>query len=81
MKKISTLILTAVLFFCESFAYANYEGYKAYLKGLLALKKGKTDVAISEYERVLSYDSDATTVYKDLAIIYLQQGNIQKVRI
>lgn len=78
MKKISTLILTAVLFFCESFVYANYEGYKAYLKGLLALKKGKTDVAISEYERVLSYDSDATTVYKDLAVIYLQQGNIQK---
>lgn len=78
MKKISTLILIAVLFFCENFAYANYEGYKAYLKGLLALKKGKINEAIVEYERVLSYDSDATTVYKDLAIIYLYQGNIQK---
>ena len=60
----------------ESLSFASYEGYKSYLKGLLALKKGKTDVAISEFERTLSYDSNATTVYKDLALTQLQQGNI-----
>lgn len=78
MKKISTLITAAFLLFCETFSYANYEGYKAYLKGLIALKKGKPDIAVSEYERVLAYDGDATTVYRDLAVIYLQKGNIQK---
>jgi len=77
MKKIISLAIAFVLCF-ESFSYANYNGYKSYIKGLLALKKGKPEVAISEYERTLSYDSDATTVYKDLALVYLQQGDINK---
>lgn len=77
MKKI--LSLTVALIFCfESFSYASYSGYKSYIKGLLALKKGKSDVAVSEYERTLSYDTDATTVYKDLALVYLQQGDVTK---
>ena len=75
MKKIISLII-AFLFCFESFLFANYEGYKSYLKGLLALKKGKADVAVSEFERTLSYDSNATTVYKDLALVHMQQGNI-----
>ena len=75
MKKIISLIV-AFLFCFESFSFANYEGYKSYLKGLLSLKKGKADVAISEFERTLSYDPNATTVYKDLALVNMQQGNI-----
>ena len=75
MKKIISLVI-AFLFCFESFSFANYEGYKAYLKGLLALKQGKTEVAVSEFERTLSCDSSATTVYKDLALAQLQQGNI-----
>ena len=74
MKKIISCVI-AILFCCESLSFANYDGYKSYLKGLLALKKAKTDVAISEFERTLSYDTQATTVYKDLALIYMQQGN------
>ena len=77
MKKILSLAI-AFLFCFESLSYANYSGYKAYLKGLLALKKGNPEVAVSEYERTLSYDPDATTVYKDLALVYLQQGDIPK---
>lgn len=77
MKKIISLIV-AVLFSFTNLSYASYNGYKAYLKGLLELKKGKTETAISEYERTLSYDEQATTVYKDLAVVYLQQGNINK---
>ncbi len=69
------MVITFLLCF-ESISFANYEGYKSYLKGLLALKKGKADVAISEFERTLSYDSDATTVYKDLSLAQMQQGNI-----
>ena len=77
MKKTISLII-ALLFCFESFSYASYNGYKSYIKGLLALKKGKPEVAISEYERTLSYDPDATTVYKDLALVYLQQGDVTK---
>ena len=77
MKKILSLTI-AILFCFESAVFANYSGYKSYIKGLLALKKGKTDVAVSEYERTLSYDPDATTVYKDLALVYLQQGDVTK---
>ena len=75
MKKIISLVIT-FLFCFESFSYASYDGYKAYIKALLSLKQGKTDVAISEFERTLSCDPDATTVYKDLALVYSQQGNI-----
>ncbi len=75
MKKIISLIIM-FLFCFESISFANYEGYRAYLKGLLLLKKGKTDVAISEFERTLSYDPNATTVYRDLALVQMQQGNI-----
>lgn len=75
MKKIFSIVI--VFLFCfESFSFASYEGYKSYLKGLLALKKGKSDVAISEFERTLAYDSNATTVYKDLSLAQMQQGNI-----
>ena len=77
MKKILSLTI-AILFCFESAVLANYSGYKSYIKGLLALKNGKTDVAVSEYERTLSYDPDATTVYKDLALVYLQQGDVTK---
>ncbi len=77
MKKILSLTI-AILFCFESAVFANYSGYKSYIKGLLALKNGKTDVAVSEYERTLSYDPDATTVYKDLALVYLQQGDVTK---
>lgn len=77
MKKIISFIILS-LFCFESVSYAGYDGYKAYLKGLVSLKNGKTEVAISEYERALSYDPNATTIYKDLALVYLQQGNISK---
>ncbi|MCR4662456.1 MAG: tetratricopeptide repeat protein [Endomicrobiaceae bacterium] len=75
MKKIISLVIS-FLFCFESFSFANCEGYKSYIKGLLALKKGKPEVAVSEFERTLSYDSNATTVYKDLALVQIQQGNI-----
>ncbi len=45
---------------------------------LLAQKNGKTDIAISEFERALAYDENATTVYKDLALVYLQNGDTKK---
>lgn len=77
MKKIISLV-TILLFSSNCILYADYDGYKAYLKGLLALKEGKADVAISEYERTLAYDENATTVYKDLALVYLQKGDTKK---
>ena len=75
MKKIISLVIT-ILFCFESISFAGYDGYKSYLKGLLLLKQGKPDVAISEFERTLAYDSNATSVYKDLALVQMQQGNI-----
>lgn len=77
MKKIISVIML-LMFSLNTVSYASYDGYKAYLKGLLALKEGKTEVALSEYERVLSYDENATTVYKDLALIYLRKGDTKK---
>lgn len=77
MQKLISLT-TLLLFSCNALLYADYNGYKAYLKGLLAQKNGKTDVAISEFERTLAYDENATTVYKDLALVYLQKGDTKK---
>ncbi len=77
MKKIVAFIVV-LLFSFGSITFANYNGYRAYLKGLNASKKGKIDTAISEFERTLAYDAEATTVYKDLAILYLQKGNTEK---
>lgn len=77
MKKI-TILVVVLLFSFVNMSSANCIGYKTYLKGLDALKRGKLDTAIAEFERTLAYDAQATTVYKDLAITYLQQGNIKK---
>ena len=77
MNKI-VVFIGILLFFLANVSFANYNGYKAYLKGLSALKNGKLETAITEFERTLAYDTEATTVYKDLALTYLQQGNRKK---
>ncbi len=77
MKKIISLV-TLILFGSNCILYADYDGYRAYLKGLLAQKEGKIDVAISEYERTVAYDKNATTVYRDLALAYLQKTDTKK---
>ena len=77
MNKI-VVFISILLFSLANILFANYNGYKAYLKGLVALKNGKLETAIAEFERTLAYDDKATTVYKDLAVTYLQQGNRKK---
>ena len=60
---------------------ANYNAYKIYLKGVLAAKAGKFDIAMKDYERVISLDPEALAVYKDLVYLYWQAGSNQKALI
>lgn len=76
MKKIIICLITLSL--TANLSYANYEGYKSYLGGLLALKKGDIETTVREYENVILHDDTAISVYKDLALIYWQKGNGQK---
>ncbi len=76
MKKITVCLIT--LSFCLTQSYASYEGYKSYLGGLLALKKGDIETTLKEYENVIIHDSTAISAYKDLALIYWQKGNGKK---
>ncbi|MCL2390044.1 MAG: tetratricopeptide repeat protein [Endomicrobia bacterium] len=78
MKKSIVLVLGFV-FFIQSSAFAsNYNAYKSYLKGVLALKAGKIEEARKEYEKVVSLDPQALAVYKDLIYLYWQSGNKDK---
>lgn len=76
MKKIIICLITLSL--TANLSYANYEGYKSYIGGLLALKKGDIETTLKEYENVTLHDNTAISVYKDLALIYWQKGNGQK---
>ena len=79
MKKITAVLTAFVFTFVNAnLSYANYDGYKAYVKGILALKDGNADLAVSEYEKVIAYDKSAVPVYKDMANIYWQMGKTQK---
>ncbi|MCL2485961.1 MAG: tetratricopeptide repeat protein, partial [Endomicrobia bacterium] len=81
MKK-SILLALGFVFFMQSSVFAstavNYNAYRAYLKGVLALKAGKIEDARKEYERVISLDPQALIVYKDLIYLYWQAGNKDK---
>lgn len=76
MKKIIICLITLSL--TANLSYGNYEGYKSYIGGLLALKKGDIETTLKEYENVTLHDNTAISVYKDLALIYWQKGNGQK---
>ncbi|MGE4384242.1 MAG: tetratricopeptide repeat protein [Endomicrobiaceae bacterium] len=78
MKKTTVVFLIFFISLSSNICYANYDGYRAYLKGLLALKRGNINVATEEYNKVLSFDKNAAAVYKELANIYWQMGNGQK---
>ncbi|MDD2524114.1 MAG: tetratricopeptide repeat protein [Endomicrobiaceae bacterium] len=78
MKKTIIILLISFLILNSNTCYANYDGYKSYLKGLFALKYGNIDLAIEEYTKVLSFDKNAISIYKELANIYWQKGNGQK---
>ncbi|MCL1972381.1 MAG: tetratricopeptide repeat protein [Endomicrobia bacterium] len=78
MKKI-IFVLCFTLVSQSGFVHgANYEAYKIYLKGVLALKAGDFDLAQKDYEKVAAIDSDALAVLKDLMYLYWQSGNNQK---
>jgi len=76
MKK--TIVCLISLLLCSNLSYANYEGYKSYIAGLMALKKGDIETTVCEFENVISHDSGAVSVYKDLALIYWQKGDGKK---
>jgi tetratricopeptide (TPR) repeat protein len=76
MKKTIVCLISLSLF--SNLSYANYEGYKSYISGLLALKKGNIETTVREFENVISHDSGAVSVYKDLALIYWQKGDGKK---
>ncbi|MDD3065838.1 MAG: hypothetical protein PHT24_06245, partial [Endomicrobiaceae bacterium] len=76
MKKTIVCLISLSLF--SNLSYANYEGYKSYISGLLALKKGNIETTVREFENVISHDSGAVSVYKDLALIYWQIGDGKK---
>lgn len=78
MKK-TTIVLFAFLFILNTnICYANYDGYRSYLRGLIALKNGNINLATEEYSKALSFDKNAVSVYKELANIYWQMGNGKK---
>ncbi|MDD5021551.1 MAG: tetratricopeptide repeat protein [Endomicrobiaceae bacterium] len=78
MKKIIICLITISLMTNLSYANSNYEGYKSYIGGLLALKKGDIETTVREYENVVLHDNTAISVYKDLALIYWQKGDGKK---
>ncbi|MDR1695996.1 MAG: tetratricopeptide repeat protein [Endomicrobium sp.] len=78
MKKSIALAL-GFIFFAQSAAFAsNFEAYKSYLKGVLALKDGEIEEARKEYEKTVSSDERALAVSKDLVYMYWQAGNKDK---
>ena len=78
MKRITFILACALLLQPVCASAKNYEAYRSYLKGVLALKAGIFDVALKDYEKAVSLDSEALAVYKDLAYLYWQSGNNQK---
>ncbi|MGA2090039.1 MAG: tetratricopeptide repeat protein [Endomicrobiales bacterium] len=52
----------------------NSEAYYLYARGLLAAKAGDLSVALENYKQVVTIDSKALAVYKDLITTYWQLG-------
>ncbi|MCL2143951.1 MAG: tetratricopeptide repeat protein [Endomicrobia bacterium] len=79
MKKKIIFVLCFILVMQTGFAYAaNYEAYRAYLKGVLAYKANAFDAARKDYEKVVALDPDALAARKELMHLYWRSGNQQK---
>ena len=77
-RKLSVLILSCMLFLNKNLFATNYEAYKIFLQGVFNLKAGRINDEIKNYEKIISLDKDALTVYKDLIYLYWQSGDSDK---
>lgn len=71
-------LITILSISCSSSYAATPETYKSYVRGLLASRTGDMRSALKEYERVIAVDSEALSVYRDLALAYWQLGETEK---
>ena len=58
----------------------KYKSYLCFLQGLTYLKQNEIEKAKIEYEKTIELDKNALAAYKELIIIYLQLGKIEKAK-
>ncbi|MBU2567771.1 MAG: tetratricopeptide repeat protein [Elusimicrobia bacterium] len=86
MRKNSVFLLAcisvsfAVLSHCVEITRTKYTSYSHYLQGLVHLRDGNLTKAQYEFERTIEHDTNAVAAYRELILIYLQTGRIEKAR-
>lgn len=78
LRKFAVILISSCLVFEAGLFAAPHEAYRSYARGLLAMKAGDLEAALTEYRRVSDLDKEAVVVFRDLAVLYWQTGRQQE---